>query len=670
MLLHSKLKQLLPLFFIFALVTGCETQHVKEEIPTAQIDTARQLFDAGDYTAAAEEFLKLSYQMENIVSEDIDSPSMLKEDYLISATEAYVKASDSLNARKTIVIINDRRKLDEPLMLRYDIAQAGIAELDQQPEQVINALSDVGIADTIPGAQKEVLRMRIAAFETLESNLEAARSRALIDPLLESDLDQDENRRAIWATVYQAMNQLDADSLTQLQNGSSSHDQFSQDPLIAWVELAMIAKENLFNAEDFNEKIDQWRLAYPDHPAETPILAELFEKSESLGKKVSSIALLLPQEGRFAQAGAAVRDGFISAWYGENDRTDQPMVHVYHADADNIIEAYENAVEDGADLIIGPLEKNALKTLLTLSELPVRTLALNQLSDEELSQSMTHVESDHLYQFGLSPEQEAGQVAEKAWAEGYSHALAITPESAWGDRLFNAFAEKYEELGGVILEHQQFGKDEEKATIDFSGSVMQLLNIDGSKQRFDALTEELRRKIKFEPRPRKDMDFIFMAASPVQARQIRPQLLFHRASRIPVITTSHAFGLPPRGEPDLDLEGVIIGDMPWMIRHQEIDPETPLSMQQNWPDDNAAFLRLFALGMDAYRIIPQLGRLRLQVGGKFEGETGNLFMNEYAQVQRDLIWAKFLRGKPQFLDPLLTQPENKPASEPERSPDQ
>ena len=666
MLLHSKLKQFLPLLFIFALVSGCETQPVKEEIPTAQIDTARQLFDAGDYTAAAEEFLKLSHQAENITSEteDVDSPSMLKEDYLISATEAYVKAGDSLSARKTIVIVN-RHGLDEPLMLRYDIAQAGIAELDQQPEQVINALRDVGIADTIPGAQKEILQLRITAFETLESNIEAARSRAQIDPLLESDLDQDENRRAIWTTVYKTVNQLDADSLTQLQNDGSS-----EDLLVAWVKLSMIAKESLFDAEDFNKKIDQWRLAYPDHSAETPILAELFEKSKSLGKKVTSIALLLPQEGRFAQAGAAVRDGFISAWYGENDRTDQPMVHVYHADADNIIEAYENAVEDGADLIIGPLEKNVLKTLLTLPELPVKTLALNQLSDEELSQSMTHVESDHLYQFGLSPEQEAGQVAEKAWAEGYSHALAITPENAWGDRLFNAFAEKYEELGGVILEHQQFGKDEEKATIDFSGSVMQLLNIDGSKQRFDALTEELKRKIKFEPRPRQDMDFIFMAASPVQARQIRPQLLFHRASRIPVITTSHAFGLPPRDEPDLDLEGVIIGDMPWIIRHQEIDPETPLSMQQNWPDDNAAFLRLFALGMDAYKIIPQLGRLRLQIGGKFEGETGNLFMNENAQVQRDLVWAKFSRGKPQFLDPLLIQPEDEPASESERSPDQ
>ena len=670
-MLHSKhkitLKQFLPIL-TFLIIAGCGTQSVKEEVPADQIEVARQLFDAGDYTAAAEEYLKLSQQMdqriENNVDEDDDlsdvTPFMLKRDFQISAAEAYIKASDSLNARKITADI-DRTELDSLLMIRYDFVLARIAELDQQPEQVIAALSQTKIpggssASTNQKAiQKEILQMRITAYETLESPLEAARSHVMIDPLLESDLEQEENRRVIWATI----DQLDSNELDQLRNSSSDplmedEPASEQDQLTAWAELAVIAKESLFDAEGFKQKVDRWRSTYPDHQAEEPILAELFEKSESLGQKVSNIALLLPNSGRFAQAGAAVRDGFLSAWYGENNQLDQPMVHVYNAGADNILDTYQHAVEDGADLIVGPLEKSALKTLLSLSELPIRTLALNQLTEEELSQAETHIKSDRFYQFSLTPEQEASQVAEKAWDDGYSHALAITPENAWGDRLYSSFKEKYEELGGVILEHQQFTTTEKA---DFSGSVTQLLNIDGSKQRFDDLTKELSRRIKFEPRPRKDMDFIFMAATPVQARQIRPQLMFHRASEIPVITTSHAFGLPPRGEPDLDLEGVVIGDMPWMIDHQEIDPETPLSMQQNWPDDNAAFLRLFALGMDAYKIIPQLGRLRLQVGGKFEGETGNLFMNENAQVQRELVWAKFSRGKPQLISPRLREPE-------------
>ena len=657
MQLHPKFKQFLPTILTFLLLTGCGSQPVKDEIPPGQIEIARQLYDAGDYTAAAAEFLKLAESTPSTLKDD--TPSLLKQDYQISAAEAYIKAGDSLKARKIVVAIDrssltqsiDNSSIDDPLLLRYDLVSARIAELDQQPEQVVQLLSQISITDIDAGKQKEILQMRIAALETLESPVEAARSRTQIDPLLESDPDQDENRRAIWSTI----DQLDSEMLTQLQGDP-------QEPLAGWVELSLIAGQSLFDATTFNEKVDQWRIQYPDHPAETPILVELLEKSEALGKKISNIALLLPQNGRFAQAGAAVRDGFLSAWYGENNQTDQPMVHVYDADADNILDAYQQAIEEGAELVVGPLEKDALKKLLSLSELPVTTLALNQLSDNELSQSLTHIESDRLFQFGLSPEQEAGQVAEKAWAEGYSHALAITPEGAWGDRLANAFKNKYEELGGVILEHQQYAT----STSDYSSPVTLLLNIDGSQQRYDALTNELNRKVKFEPRPRKDMDFIFMAALPVQARQIRPQLLFHRASGVPVITTSHAFGLPPRGEPDLDMEGVIIGDMPWMIKNQEIDPEIPLSMQQNWPDDNAAFLRLFALGIDAYKIIPQLGRLRLQVGGKFEGETGKLSMNENAQIQRDLAWAKFLRGKPQLIQTQFSRSN----SETERPADQ
>ena len=651
MLLHPKLKSFLPIIFLLFSISGCGTQSVKDEVPTGEIETARQLYASGDYTAAAEEFLKLAQVAPEKL--DDDTPSLLKQEYQISAAEAYIKAGDSLNARKTAVLIDRSSLIDSPLIVRYDIVQARIAELDQQPEQVINALNNVALSELAADKQKEILQMRIAAFETLDSPVETARSRALIDPVLESDLEKEENRRAIWATI----DQLDENALRQLQSDP-------EDPLTGWVALATIAKDSLFDATTFKEKIGQWRLSYPDHPAETPVLSELLEKSEMLGKKVSSIGLLLPQQGRFAQAGAAIRDGFLSAWYGENTQPDQPMVHVYDANAENILETYQHAVEDGVDLIVGPLEKEALKTLLTLPELPVKTLALNQLSDEELSLAKTHIESDRLYQFGLSPEQEAEQVAEKAWAEGYSHALAITPEGRWGERLFNAFKEKYEELGGVILEHQQFST----TTTDYSTPVIQLLNIDGSKRRFDKLTKVLNRKIKFEPRPRKDMDFIFMAASPVQARQIRPQLLFHRVSGIPVLTTSHAYGLPPRGEPDLDLEGVIIGDMPWLIKNQAIDPETPLSMQQNWPDDNAAFLRLFAFGMDAYKIIPQLGRLRLQVGGTFEGETGQLSMNENGQIQRNLAWAKFIQGKPKFIDPHYSLPVT--TNEAERSADQ
>ena len=50
---------------------------MKEETPPGQVELARQLYDAGDYTAAAEEFLKLA-QNTQVLLED-DTPSLLKQ---------------------------------------------------------------------------------------------------------------------------------------------------------------------------------------------------------------------------------------------------------------------------------------------------------------------------------------------------------------------------------------------------------------------------------------------------------------------------------------------------------------------------------------------------------------------------------------------------------------
>jgi hypothetical protein len=125
-----------------------------------------------------------------------------------------------------------------------------------------------------------------------------------------------------------------------------------------------------------------------------------------------------------------------------------------------------------------------------------------------------------------------------------------------------------------------------------------------------------------------------------------------------VLSTSHVFGLPARDEPDLDMEGIVIGDMPWLFKARTADPDTPLSMQNNWPDDNTSFLRLYVLGMDAYKVIPHLGHMRLMAEEEFSGKSGVLTMNKDAQIQRQLSWAKFVQGKPQLLDPLNPRSPN------------
>ena len=62
------------------------------------------------------------------------------------------------------------------------------------------------------------------------------------------------------------------------------------------------------------------------------------------------------------------------------------------------------------------------------------------------------------------------------------------------------------------------------------------------------------------------------------------------------------------------------------------------------------YARLYAFGVDAYVMVPQLGRLRAQPSLELPGETGWLSIDENSQIRRRLQWAKFVEGLPELLD--------------------
>lgn len=623
-------------------VAACTQQAAKKKAIEQQLTIAHAAQSSGDYSLAAQVFLTLAHLTPATLEDGSVSPA--RQDYLLTATENHIKAKESVDARKALVLL-DREELGNADQFRFDLTTAQVAELDDRPEKVIEAFTQTQLATLSPDHAKRVWQYRIDAYTALDDPFNAARARAEIDALLPPTA-QTENRKLIWQSIETfTLDELDVN--TQNANGGTN-----MTPTFAgWIALANVARSSLYDADKFLNAISQWRLDYPAHAAESPVLETLIETSNKLGKKINTIALLLPQEGRFAQAGAAIRDGFLSAWYGENQNPSQPMVNVYAADVSNISQVYQRAVEEGADLVVGPLEKDAIQTLIQAPTLPVPTLALNQLDQgNDLSQAATHIRENTLYQFGLPPEDEARQAAIYAFHRGMSYAVAITPEGVWGDRLYEAFHDEFVSLGGEVLTHQMIPNQD----VDYSSLIKNLLNIEQSETRYKALEYTLKRQIKFEPRARKDMDFIFLASLPEQARQIRPQLLFHRSSKTPVLATSHVYGLPVRDEPDLDMEGVLFADMPWMLKQPSRDRETPLSMQNNWPDTNAVFLRLFALGQDAYKIAPHLGRLRYVEDSTLEGETGVLRVNPQGIIHRELTWAQFKSGIPKAISPAMS----------------
>jgi len=348
------------------------------------------------------------------------------------------------------------------------------------------------------------------------------------------------------------------------------------------------------------------------------------------------IALLLPVGGQYAKAADAVRNGFLAAYYA-NQKASGISVRIYETSAENVIAVYQQAVADGMQFIVGPLEKQAVSRLSELAPLPVPVLALNYIDNTPTA--------GNFFQFSLSPEDEARQVAERIWLDGHSQGIAMIPEGAWGERVIKAFMDRMEQLGSSILEIQTY-KQKQK---DFTQSVSTLLNIDESKRRHRALRATVGRKIEFENRRRQDIDFVFVAAFPRDARQIRPVLKFYNASKLPIYSTSHTFTGIQNASADGDMDGIIFGDMPWVLGSAGDDGEMQMRVKQLWPQSASSYMRLFAFGMDAFNIMPYIETLQHSNQTRYSGRTGSIHLSQDHRLHRQLIWAKFSRGIPKVI---------------------
>ena len=381
-----------------------------------------------------------------------------------------------------------------------------------------------------------------------------------------------------------------------------------------------------------------------------------------LAEAPTRIALLLPASGPLAKTAEAVRDGFFAAHFYRLNKTYQPVIQVYDSGprTDTMLAAYRQAVADGAEIVIGPLDRDGVKTLAHSGDVPpeqssdappvqgvtVPTLALNYADGAPTNPDGLTTTPGYLYQFGLAPEDEARAAAERAWLEGRRNAIAFVQKGDWGDRVLHAFKTRFEALGGTVVDTQSY----DPASSDFATPLRKLLRVTETKTRTRATKVDP--AIPEPPKRRQDMDFIFLSAFTQQARQIRPHLLFFYAGDVPVYTTSHAYTGKLDKNADADLNGLMFSDMPWVL-----DADSPQPLQRAitrlWPQSAEQFKRLYALGVDAYNLIPLLSRMSADPTERMVGETGNLRMDEMQRIHRELRWARFVEGEPLLLEHLV-----------------
>ncbi len=124
----------------------------------------------------------------------------------------------------------------------------------------------------------------------------------------------------------------------------------SPEQLKSWIELAIINKRYKYETQKLKDAVYGWAQLNENHYAKLSITEKLIQDSFELAKRPKKIALLLPLTGKLKNPSIAVRDGFLAAWY--LDKKEKGEIEIYDANSLNIIEVYQQALNDGADYIV------------------------------------------------------------------------------------------------------------------------------------------------------------------------------------------------------------------------------------------------------------------------------------------------------------------------------
>ena len=619
-MIRNSLTTLIVSLCILPNLAGCGAQNKKNDVNLqAPSPDADVLYQSENFSAAADGCLELA---------ELDQEKSVN--YYLNATEALIR-SNKIECADSIIDDLTKESLNASQTHLKDIYMARLLIAKKRLDEAARRLDFIP-ANNIP---REVLAKFYATRSDLsrlkKNYLAEINERLRLDVYLSNEADDADNYQRLW----QALMLLTPEALNQAQLHDTVPD--------SWLELALIRKTLPNNKANFYAAVVAWRQRYPDHPASQVIVPELLVTAKKILNKPTHIALLLPFSERTAIA-TAIHEGFVAAYY-EDDK--KPTIRLYDTNVRNVVEKYRTAIQAGADCIVGPLQKDTISTLLEAMEITIPTLALNQYKQAtQHADSFTPETLPSLIQFGLAPEDEAKQVAERAWFDGHVRAITITTNDPTGERIKQAFTSNWQDFGGALLDHYTImpGDDNlKRLTVD-------LLNIEYSEQRNATLRDRLRRNLQTEPRRRQDIDLIFLAVSPDIARQIIPQFRYYKVDNIALYAISSIYTGRKNVQADKDMNDVLFADMPWVI-----DPAYEYATLQSYfekyrKSDQVFYKKLYAFGIDAYHLIMHTFAFYQQPNVPFIGKTGQITIGANGLVRRRLEWARFVDGEPELLD--------------------
>jgi outer membrane PBP1 activator LpoA protein len=574
----------------------------------------QQLEAAGDYAGAAELYLGLS-----------GTPEQQRE-WRLRAAETLLRGSD---AQRALAIADalDPYLLDPDQRARLGLLRTRAALLEDDITKAIATLPMVSPA-LDQARLREVLDTRITVFARAGQTVDQILERLQLDRLVAlEDPTRQDNRDALWRLLPSIPDE-------QLQTLPS----VDRD-LVGWIALLEVARIPIDETEAFDTALRSWQTRFAGHPASAQ--ADLLGSARLNRSVPGAIALLIPESGRFAVAGRQVRAGFQAAY--NRALQPRPRLRVYDTGVNEAISQMRRATAEGAALVVGPLTKEEVAAVSALPDRTVPLLALNRSNAVSASPAPQ-------FEFGLAPEDEAAQIAMDALRSGARRALAMYPAGAWGERVYAAFFAAFEGGGGSVLDAAVY--DAEQA--DFSAQIQSLFLMDAGQARRARLQSTIDRNLEFDPQRRNDADFLMLASQADPVRSLYPQLRFYRVADLPVLATSDVYAGSVDATRDRDLSGLRFLELPFLLELDDRERQAWIASAEAG-DAGLSTDRLFALGADAFTLVPWFQALAASPGSEIEGLTGRLRIEGDGRVVRTMPWAEFRDGVPSALESTLLE---------------
>ncbi|MCX2191647.1 penicillin-binding protein activator [Pantoea agglomerans] len=508
------------------------------------------------------------------------------------------------------------------------------------------------------------------------------------EPLLKGT-DHQGNIDATWQTLTQMSPQ-------EVSNLVINAD---ENVLQGWLDLLAVWRANTQDAEMLKSGIKDWQTRYPQNPAAKTLPTQLSQMQNYTKASTSIIALLLPLNGQAQVFANAIQKGFNDAKNGISapvtqpaaaqpaaadatastqpaaaagsstdpisapqqqqpaDATPQPQsqpaaaepasnaqIKVYDTSSQPIEQVMQQAQQDGATIVVGPLLKSNVEKVAN-SQTPLNVLALN-----EPEKIQNH---PNICYFALSPEDEARDAAHHIWDQGKRQPLLLVPRSGLGDRVTNAFAQEWQTLGGSTVMQQRFGSTSELkqginsgAGISLSGTPVNAAPAEPQGVTIAGLTI---------PAPQQNtpdvvstssgggVDAVYIVSTQDELQLIKPMITMRTGSRSNISLYASSRSAQAGAGPDfrLEMDGLQFSDIPLL------SGSNPGLMQQTSKSFNNDYslVRLYAMGMDAWTLANHFNQMRQSPGFTLDGNTGKLSADTDCVINRKLTWNQYRRGE-------------------------